>query len=104
MIPVARNDHRLYRVLLAPVISEKATMVSDKNNQVVFDVAPDANKLEVKQAVERLFKVAVESVQILNRKGKVKRFGKFMGRRNHVKKAYVRLAAGQEINFEAETK
>ena len=90
------------QVLLAPVVSEKSTFVADKYEQVVFEVARDANKLEVKAAVELLFKVEVESVQILNRKGKQKRFGRFMGRRNHAKKAYVSLKPGQEINFEAE--
>ncbi|WP_374626214.1 50S ribosomal protein L23 [Pandoraea sp.] len=104
MSDVRKNDHRLYKVLLAPVISEKATLVADKNEQVVFQVARDANKQEVKAAVELLFKVEVESVQILNRKGKQKRFGRFMGRRDHEKKAYVSLKPGQEINFEAEAK
>lgn len=104
MTAVSKNDHRLMQVLLAPVISEKATLVADKNEQVVFQVARDANKQEVKAAVELLFKVEVESVQILNRKGKQKRFGRFMGRRDHTKKAYVSLKPGQEINFEAEAK
>lgn len=104
MSDVRKNDHRLYQVLLAPVISEKATLVADKNEQVVFQVTRDANKQEVKAAVELLFKVEVESVQILNRKGKQKRFGRFMGRRDHEKKAYVSLKPGQEINFEAEAK
>lgn len=104
MSDVRKNDHRLMQVLLAPVISEKATLVVDKNEQVVFQVARDANKQEVKAAVELLFKVEVESVQILNRKGKQKRFGRFMGRRDHEKKAYVSLKPGQEINFEAEAK
>ncbi|MNR13642.1 50S ribosomal protein L23 [compost metagenome] len=70
----------------------------------MFEVARDANKAEVRAAVELLFKVEVQSVQILNQKGKQKRFGRFMGRRNHVKKAYVSLKPGQEINFEAEAK
>ncbi len=104
MTQVAKNDHRLMQVLLAPVVSEKATLVAEKNEQVVFEAARDANKGEVKAAVERLFKVEVESVQILNQKGKQKRFGRFRGRRDHVKKAYVSLKPGQEINFEAEAK
>ncbi|AEG67782.1 50S ribosomal protein L23 [Ralstonia solanacearum] len=104
MTQSAKNDHRLMQVLLSPVVSEKATLVADKNEQVVFEVARDANKGEVKAAVELLFKVEVESVQILNQKGKQKRFGRFMGRRDHVKKAYVSLKPGQEINFEAEAK
>ena len=104
MIQNRKNEHRLLSVLLGPVISEKATMVADKNEQVVFEVARDANKLEIKGAVEMLFKVEVESVQVVNRKGKAKRFGRFEGRRNHVKKAYVSLKPGQEINFESEVK
>ncbi len=99
-----KNDHRLLQVLLAPVISEKATMVADKNEQVVFEVAPSATKPEIKAAVEMLFKVEVDSVQVLNVKGKAKRFGRFMGRRKDVRKAYVSLKPGQEINFEAEAK
>lgn len=104
MIQKRKNEHRLLSVLLGPVISEKATMVADKNEQVVFEVARDANKLEIKGAVEMLFKVEVESVQVVNQKGKAKRFGRFEGRRNHVKKAYVSLKPGQEINFESEVK
>jgi len=81
------ND-RLMQVLLAPQVSEKSTFVAEKNEQI-------------KAAVELLFKVQVESVQVLNVKGKEKRFGKFMGRRNNWKKAYVSLKPGQEINFQA---
>ena len=76
------NQERLMQVLLAPQISEKATFVADKNEQVIFRVASDATKPEVKAAVELLFKVAVESVQISNVKGKQKRFGRFRGSRN----------------------
>lgn len=94
------ND-RLMQVLLAPQVSEKSTFVAEKNEQVVFRVASDATKPEIKAAVELLFKVQVESVQVLNVKGKEKRFGKFMGRRNNWKKAYVSLMPGQEINFQA---
>jgi large subunit ribosomal protein L23 len=104
MSVIRKNDHRLLQVLLAPVISEKATMVADKNEQVVFEVAPSATKPEIKAAVEMLFKVEVDSVQVLNVKGKAKRFGRFMGRRKDVRKAYVCLKPGQEINFEAEAK
>ena len=93
------NQQRLMQVLLAPQISEKATYVADKNEQVVFRVASDATKPEVKAAVELLFKVGVESVQIANVKGKKKKFGRFMGARKNWKKAYVCLKAGQEINF-----
>ncbi len=93
------NQQRLMQVLLAPQISEKATYVADKHEQVIFRVAPDATKPEVKAAVEMLFKVEVESVQIANVKGKQKRFGRFMGSRKNWKKAYVCLKPGQEINF-----
>ena len=93
------NEQRLMQVLLAPQISEKATYVADKNQQVIFRVAPDATKPEVKAAVELLFKVEVESVQISNVKGKQKRFGRNMGARKNWKKAYVCLKPGQEINF-----
>ena len=99
---VVKIQDRLLQVILAPQITEKATMVADKNEQVVFQVMRDANKLEIKAAVELLFKVEVESVQVVNQKGKAKRFGRFEGRRNHTKKAYVCLKPGQEINFEAE--
>jgi len=93
------NQQRLMQVLLAPQISEKATYVADKNSQVVFRVASDATKPEVKAAVELLFKVSVDSVQIANVKGKQKRFGRYMGSRKNWKKAYVCLKPGQEINF-----
>lgn len=93
------NQQRLMQVLLAPQISEKATYVADKNEQVIFRVASDATKPEVKAAVELLFKVSVESVQIANVKGKQKRFGRHMGSRKGWKKAYVCLKPGQEINF-----
>ena len=93
------NQERLMKVLVAPIVSEKSTMLADKNEQIAFRVLPDATRLEVKAAVELLFKVQVESVQVLNQKGKAKRFGRFQGRRNNVRKAYVSLAPGQEINF-----
>ena len=89
-------------VLLAPVISEKATQIADKHDQVVFRVAPDATKPEVKAAVELMFKVQVDSVQISNVHGKEKRFGRFIGRRRGWKKAYVCLKPGQELNFAQE--
>lgn len=97
----AYSQERLLQVLLAPQISEKATWVADKNEQVIFKVAGDATKPEVKAAVELLFKVQVESVQIANVKGKQKRFGRFMGRRKDWKKAFVCLKPGQEISFAA---
>lgn len=93
------NQQRLMQVLLAPQISEKATYVADKNEQIIFRVASDATKPEIKAAVELLFKVSVDSVQVLNVKGKQKRFGRFQGQRKGWKKAYVCLKAGQEINF-----
>jgi len=96
------NNERLYSVLLAPIVSEKSTMLAEKNNQVAFRVLSTATKQEVKVAVETLFKVQVESVSILNRKGKTKRFGRFTGTRGSVRKAYVSLKAGQEINFAQE--
>lgn len=87
------------KVLLGPHVSEKSTRVGDLNNQVVFRVTRDANKPEVKQAVEHLFEVKVESVNIVNVKGKRKRFGQIAGRRSDWKKAYVRLAPGEDIDF-----
>jgi len=95
------SQERLMQVLLAPQISEKATYIAEKNEQVVFKVASCATKPEVKAAVELLFKVEVKSVQIANVKGKVKRFGKMTGRRKDWKKAFVCLKPGQEINFAA---
>ncbi|MEQ1838405.1 MAG: 50S ribosomal protein L23 [Candidatus Nitrotoga sp.] len=95
------SQERLLNILHAPLISEKSTYVAEKRNQFVFHVVPDATKPEIKAAVELLFKVSVESVQVSVMKGKHKRFGKFMGRRNDNKKAYVCLAPGHEINFAA---
>jgi large subunit ribosomal protein L23 len=97
----AFSKERLMNVLLAPQISEKATYVAEKNEQVIFRVATDATKPEIKAAVEMMFKVNVDSVQVACVKGKVKRSGRVLGRRNDWKKAYVCLAAGQEINFAA---
>lgn len=99
--PKKYADEHLMKVVLAPVVSEKSTLVADKHRQYVFRVADDATKPEVKAAVELLFKTKVQSVTVSNVKGKQKRFGRFMGRRRNWKKAYVRLAAGQEINFAA---
>ncbi|NMG33948.1 50S ribosomal protein L23 [Azoarcus sp. TTM-91] len=97
----AINQERLLQVLLAPQISEKATFIAEKNEQVIFKVASTATKPEVKAAVELLFKVEVKSVQIANVKGKTKRFGRSIGRRKDWKKAFVCLKPGQEINFAA---
>lgn len=87
------------KVLLGPHVSEKSTRVGELNNQVVFRVARDADKPVIKQAVEHLFEVKVESVNIVNVKGKRKRFGQIAGRRGDWKKAYVRLAPGEDIDF-----
>ena len=108
--PIARplaasRQQRLMQVLLGPAVSEKGTMIGDKHNQYVFRVDRAATKTDVKAAVQLLFKVEVAGVQVLNVKGKEKRTGRFTGRRNSWKKAYVRLKAGQEINFaEGESK
>jgi large subunit ribosomal protein L23 len=99
---VKYNPERLMTVLLAPVVSEKGTFIADKYEQVVFRVMQNATKPEVKAAVELMFKVEVEGVQIANVKGKKKRFGTHGGRRRNWKKAYVSLKPGQEINFAAE--
>lgn len=104
MSAIKHSEERLMKVLLAPVISEKATMVAEKREQIMFKVLPDATKPEIKAAVELLFKVEVASVQTVNREGKVKRSGRFVGRRNHTKRAYVCLKPGQEINFVEEAK
>lgn len=93
------NLERLYKVVLGPVVSEKSAIVADEANQVVFKVLVDANKAEIKAAVEKLFSVTVEGVRVINVKGKTKRTRFGMGRRSDWKKAYVRLAAGQEIDF-----
>ena len=102
--PINRNfsEGRLAQVLVAPIISEKATSIAEKNNQVLLKVLQDATKPEIKAAVELMFKVEVEAVAVVNVKGKVKRFGRTIGRRDHVKKAYVALKPGQELNFSGE--
>ena len=96
------NQGRLMQVLVKPIISEKATMLAEYRNQYLFKVLQDATKEEIKAAVELLFKVDVVSVQVLNQKGKTKRFGRTIGRRDHVRKAYVSLKQGQELNFAQE--
>jgi len=96
------NMDQLMTVVLAPVVSEKSTMVADKNRQYVFRVADAATKPEIKAAVELMFKTKVDSVTVLNVHGKERRLGKTIGRRRSWKKAYVRLAEGQEINFAAQ--
>ncbi len=96
------DEGRLMQVLVAPVISEKATMVAEKSNAVVFKVLRNATKPEIKAAVELLFKVEVKAVSVLNVKGKTKRFGRTVGRRDHVRKAYVLLKEGQALNLSGE--
>ncbi len=93
------NQERLLGILKSPHISEKSTVVAERDNQVVFKVASDATKLEIKRAVESLFEVEVDSVRTLNVKGKIKRHGQQVGRRVNWKKAYVSLKEDQEIDF-----
>ena len=93
------NQERLMKVLLAPHVSEKSTIVAEKHNQVGFKVAKDATKREIKQAVELMFDVKVSSVRVLNVKGKRKRTGMIEGRRKDWRKAYVTLAEGHDIDF-----
>ena len=93
------NAERMHQVLLRPVVSEKSTNAAEANRQVVFEVLENATKAEVREAVEKLFDVSVTAVQVLNVRGKIKRFGKTPGKRNNWKKAYVRLAAGDDIEF-----
>lgn len=96
------DEGRLMQVLVAPIISEKATMVAEKSNAVTFKVLQNATKPEIKAAVELLFKVEVKGVSVVNTKGKVKRFGRSIGRRDNVRKAYVMLKEGQELNLSGE--
>jgi large subunit ribosomal protein L23 len=96
------DEGRLMQVLVAPVVSEKATSVADKTNAVTFKVLQNATKPEIKAAVELMFKVEVQGVSVVNTKGKTKRFGRSVGRRDNVRKAYVTLKPGQELNLSAE--
>ncbi len=93
------NVERLHQVLRSPIVSEKSTNAADSGQQVVFEVLTDATKNEIKTAVESLFEVSVEGVQVINVRGKIKRFGKTPGKRTNWKKAYVRLAEGDDIDF-----
>ena len=93
------NSDELFQVLLAPVVTEKSTLAAEKHDQVVFQVLPSANRHDVKAAVEQAFEVEVESVKILNVKGKTKRFGQTLGKRSDRKKAYIRLKEGSDIDF-----
>ena len=93
------NDERLMSILVAPHVSEKGTRVADASNQIAFRVRTDARKPEIKRAVEKMFNVEVESVTVLNVKGKSKGFARNRGRRSDWRKAYVRLKPGHGIDF-----
>jgi len=93
------NQERLMTILLGPHISEKASARSDKNNQVVFKVRRDATKQEIRRAVQTLFEVEVDKVMVVHMPGKIRKYGRTIGRRSSWKKAYVRLAPGHDINF-----
>ena len=93
------NDHRLMKIILAPVISEKSALGADNHDQYCFRVLRDASKPEIKAAVEKMFEVKVEAVTTSNVKGKNKRFAMTEGKRPDWKKATVKLQAGQEIDF-----
>ena len=93
------NNERLYQVILGPHISEKANIIAEAHNQVVFKVRTDANKLEIKKAVEKLLGVKVEAVNTVLVKGKTKRFGRTSGRRSDFKKAYITLPVGTEVQL-----
>ena len=99
MKQTVKATSRAMHVLLAPVVSEKRTMIGEKHNQYAFRVLQDATKDEVKAAIETFFKVEVDSVNMINIAGKRKRFARGQGRRRNVRKAYVSLKPGQEINF-----
>ena len=101
MSAITKTQDRLLQVIVAPQITEKATYIADKHQQIAFKVRTDATKPEIKAAVELVFKVEVAKVAVINVGGKVKRAGKRMGKRNDWKKAYVTLKPGQEINFAA---
>ncbi len=90
---------RSYKVLLAPHVSEKSTLLAEKAKQYVFRVATDSTKAQIKVAVQDIYKVEVKSVQVINMRGKTTRFGRIAGRRKNWKKAYVSLKEGHDINF-----
>ncbi len=101
MTAITKTQDRLLQVILAPQITEKATYIADKHQQIAFKVRTDATKPEIKAAVELIFKVEVLKIATMNVEGKTKRAGKGMGKRKDWKKAYVSLKPGQEINFAA---
>ena len=88
-----------YKIIRRPLITEKSTIQKEMNNQLAFEVDRRANKIEIKKAVERIFKVQVEDVRTQNYQGKIKRLGRNIGRRRHWKKAIVTLKPGQKIEF-----
>jgi large subunit ribosomal protein L23 len=89
----------LYDVLLSPLLTEKGTLLKEKDNKVMFRVAREANKIEIKRAVEEIFKVKVENVSTMNCKGKMKRLGRYEGKRPDWKKAIVTLKKGEKLDF-----
>ncbi len=89
----------LASIIQAPIMSEKSTIAADVNNQYVFKVKKTASKLQIKKAVELMFDVRVDSVRVLNVKGKIKRFGRTLGKRSDWKKAYVKLQSGHNIEL-----
>jgi large subunit ribosomal protein L23 len=93
------NNERLYKVVLGAHISEKATLIADEANQITFKVAKDATRPEIKEAIEKIYGVAVKNVTVLNVKGKMKRSWRGVSKRPGWKKAYVRLEEGQDIDF-----
>ncbi len=96
------GHERLLKIILAPYVSEKATFLGEKNNQTIFRVAADATKIEIKAAIELLWKeqkIEITNVRTINVKGKQKRFGRFLGRRNDWKKAIINIKKGQELSF-----
>jgi len=97
------NDQRIMNILLSPHVTEKAAIIGESSNQYIFRVVTDATKPEVKKAVEKMFEVEVDAVRVVNVKGKTKRTGNRMGQRKNWKKAYVRVKAGQTIDFAGES-
>lgn len=96
---MSTNLYQLTRVLEAPLISEKSSIVAERDKQIVFKVQKNATKKQVKSAVEAMFNVEVDAVRVLNVKGKQKRFGRSLGQRSDWKKAYVKLKEGHDIEF-----
>lgn len=93
------NAFKLAGIVLAPIVSEKSTLAAETNKQFVFKVLKQATKTEIKKAVELMFEVEVDKVKVLNVKGKVKRFGRSLGKRSDWKKVYVKLKSGHDIDF-----